>query len=203
VLLLAHVGITLGVALAGDAVYTRLSGLGRLKAGENPSLSPLSARTLNWRAIFDPRFWIMGALIPDLIDKPVGHFLFSEVFFGNGRIFSHTLLLFLILMGAGLYLVIARKKRYLLALSCGVLMHLLLDGMWQTPQTLWWPFLGWSFPQAYDASWLSWLEGLLYGLLNDPGSFIPEIVGLILIIYFTGRLVRRKRLLKFFREGRY
>jgi inner membrane protein len=213
VLFLAHVGITLGAALAGEAICTRLNGANRLKAEEISALAdstqengmtPFShSQTTSREALFDPRFWMIGAFLPDLIDKPVGHFLFRELFGGNGRIFSHTLLFFLVILLFGLSLGFVRNRWYLLAVSFGVLMHLILDAMWQTPQTLFWPLLGWSFPQAYGSEWMGWLEGIVYSLINEPGTFVPEIMGLLLIVGFVGMLRHRKLFSKFFREGRY
>jgi inner membrane protein len=213
VLLLAHVGLALGVAIAGGGIYTRLRGPVRLQVEvdsaiadsikEKSLISPMRSRTANWRALFDPRFWMIGAFLPDLIDKPVGHFLFNEFFGGNGRIFSHTLLFFLVLLFLGLGLRLIKNKWYLLAVSYGVLMHLILDAVWQTPQTLFWPLQGWRFPQAIDSYWMGWLEGIVSSLINEPGTFVPEMAGLILIVCFIGMLRRRKLFSKFFREGRY
>jgi hypothetical protein len=37
---------------------------------------------------WDIRLLILGSLLPDLIDKPLGHIILPE---NNGRIFAHTL----------------------------------------------------------------------------------------------------------------
>jgi hypothetical protein len=37
-------------------------------------------------------------------------------------------------------------RRAWIGLPIGMLMHLVLDGIWARPEVFWWPFLGWSFP---------------------------------------------------------
>jgi len=36
-------------------------------------------------------------------------------------------------------------RRRLIGLPIGVLMHLVLDGVWARTEVFWWPFFGWSF----------------------------------------------------------
>lgn len=83
---------------------------------------------------------MVAALLPDLVDKPLGH-LFLQDTLDNGRIFAHSLF-FLGMIAAASFA--ARKKHGLLAIAlvAGVASHLLLDGMWDNPTTLFWPLLG-------------------------------------------------------------
>ena len=46
---------------------------------------------------------MVGALLPDIIDKPVGLFFLREAF-GHGRLFSHTLLFPTLVALVGFYL---------------------------------------------------------------------------------------------------
>ncbi len=50
----------------------------------------------------DYRFLIVGAILPDLIDKPIGQYIFVSTF-SNGRIFGHTILFVLLLAMIALY----------------------------------------------------------------------------------------------------
>jgi membrane-bound metal-dependent hydrolase YbcI (DUF457 family) len=187
-LLLAHTGITLGAAtlLAGAAEFKKKSGNG----------------ILTWFASLseyvDIRILIIGSLLPDLIDKPVGVFLFRDTF-SNGRIFSHTLLFLVILAGAGYYLYRYRRQTWLLVLAFGTFMHLLLDSIWTTPRTLFWPFLGFTFDRVDVEDWLSlWL----WDLFVYPDLFIPETIGLAILLCFVLTLVYRKKIGVFLRHGK-
>jgi membrane-bound metal-dependent hydrolase YbcI (DUF457 family) len=186
-LLLAHTGITLGAAtlLAGAAEFKKKSGNGILTW-----FSSLSKYV-------DIRILIIGSLLPDLIDKPIGVFLFRDTF-SNGRIFSHTLLFLVILSGAGYYLYRRRHKTWLLVLAFGTFMHLLLDSIWKTPRTLFWPFLGFTFDRVNVEDWPSlWF----WDLFIYPDLFIPEIIGLAILLYFASTLIYRKKVGVFLRYG--
>ncbi len=137
------------------------------------------------------------ALLPDIIDKPVGSLLFRDIF-SNGRIFAHTLVFSLALGLLGLYRYRRGKGTGVLVLAFGSLMHLLLDSMWNTPQTLFWPLLGWDFPRV-DLS--NWLERLLYALRYNPFTFVPEIAGGLILAWFGLRLVMTRQVLPFLRYG--
>jgi hypothetical protein len=80
----------------------------------------------------------IGAVLPDLIDKPVGYLLL-QFYFGYGRILFHTLLVFAIILAAGIVLWRYRGSPLLLALAAGILLHQVLDAMWNEAE-------GWLFP---------------------------------------------------------
>ena len=87
-------------------------------------------------------------MLPDLIDKPMGQFLFQDTF-SNGRIFGHTLLFSALILIASIILYYSRRRSTgLLCLPFGSIMHLILDGMWLTPSTLLWPLYGWQFEKV-------------------------------------------------------
>ena len=91
----------------------------------------------------DYRLIFIGSLLPDIIDKPVGMIL---LLLENCRVFGHTLLFILIL------LLIGFKYRKSLFLSFASFFHLIEDEMWNEPQTLFWPLLGFEFPAKDHAS---------------------------------------------------
>ena len=195
-LVLAHTGITLGAAVLVTGSLTaspHSPTMGEEATGSSRrySQSVLSLLTSPVRQAsswlitlgksIDIRLLLIGALIPDIIDKPLGHLFFRESL-SNGRIFSHTLLFLIIITLAGLYLYRRWTKLWLLVLTFGTLIHLILDQMWQNPQTLLWPFLGSTFPKE-DIT--NWLPDILNASTTDPVIYIPELLGAIIIIWFT------------------
>jgi inner membrane protein len=202
--LFAHLGFTLGVAAAGDmlaAQFTRRNSLqASLTPGKEPQITNGGWRRSDWvRDIFDLRFWALGSLLPDIIDKPLGRFLFQETFHYNGRIFSHSLLLVILILAAAFFAPPKKLRMWLMALAGGVLMHLLLDSMWLTPQTLFWPMLGWGFPWSSEGDWLGMM---LKELRHDPVVYIPELIGIAVLGILMLVLVRKKRIAAFLRSGR-
>jgi hypothetical protein len=148
----------------------------------------------------DIRILLIGSLLPDIIDKPIGRFFFRDTF-NNGQIYGHTLLFLIVLIAGGLILYLTRRKNWLLVLAFGTLFHLILDVMWTSPRTFFWPLYGFSFPK-YPASLLSWIESLLKHLITYPWTLIPEIIGLVIIAWFLWQLVKRKKSLRLLRYGR-
>jgi hypothetical protein len=61
------------------------------------------------------------------------------------------------------------------------------DQMWGTPKTLFWPLLGWSFPKNNIDNGISFLLMLFKEsfIPKFSQSFIPEIIGMIVIIILT------------------
>lgn len=137
-------------------------------------LTLVAARFLKW---IDPRFLSLGALLPDIVDKPVGLFIYGSM--GHGRIFAHTLLFVLVLILISL----ASRDPRAASLSTGVLAHLFLDAVWLSPAILLWPLLG-PFPPADPMDTLSYIQMLLMGL-KRPDVLIPECAGLLHTIHYA------------------
>jgi len=149
----------------------------------------------------DYRFVLIGAILPDIIDKPVGDYLFYSVF-QNGRLFAHTLLFVAILTTIGWYV----DKKYnfsgILLLALGSVIHLVLDQMWLTPKTLFWPLLGLQFDKYDD---LEDYAGYIWGqLMHNPQAYVPEVIGfLILAAFFVHfKLYRRENFVAFLKNGK-
>ncbi len=96
-------------------------------------------------------FAALGALLPDLLDKPLGHLLLRETV-DFGRIYCHTLLFCLAFVVLGIVMLQWRRSFAVLVLSMGIVSHLLLDSMWTLPVTLFYPFLG-DFGQHYSPNY--------------------------------------------------
>ena len=135
-LLFGHIGVTLGIFF-GLAFFI-------------PQL----------RIIIDPTYLVIGSLLPDLIDKPLGMVIFSSTI-ANGRTIAHTLLFSFTLFLTGLYLYDKRGDIKVLTLASGSIFHLMEDQMWSSPRTLFWPIFGWHFHKNPHQTGLKYLFTLL------------------------------------------
>ncbi len=133
----------------------------------------------------DLRFLALGAVLPDLVDTPIGLLWFDQL--GSVRLVAHALLASAVVMST----VVVRtrrgrpRKRWM-PLAIGMLMHLFLDAMWNDPETLWWPFLGWEFSPAVATSAGDYIQSVL----TDWRVWGLEGVGLAYLVV----LGRRARL---------
>ncbi|MGI9609379.1 MAG: metal-dependent hydrolase, partial [Acidimicrobiia bacterium] len=127
----------------------------------------------------DVRFLMVGALLPDLVDMPVGTLLLAERF-STGELWLHSLLLPSVYMSVVLLLTRrGRRRRAYMALGVGWLFHLLLDGMWASPEVFLWPFFGWEIPAGLAPYWpLAWERAL-----DDPWRWVLELVGLVYLAW--------------------
>lgn len=155
--------------------------------------------TLGVRRI-DYRVVLLGAILPDLIDKPIGRIFFAEEF-QTGRLFGHTLLFVTaLLLGIQLLLRGQQARRWFI-LPIAALIHLALDGMWNDPVTLFWPLFSTSFP--IDPAESYWLEALLRSV-TDVRVVAMELAGLALLGFIGRAFGLQDRALRreFLRKGR-
>ena len=127
-LILGHLGCALAATQAGEAAYKRVSSR-RFSA---------AVKLIGYRLL------AVGAMLPDIIDKPLSWAALPGVLEGITRNFGHTLLFSLLLLVVW-RLDSGRKLNFLLPVAIGSTLHLLLDGMFTIPSTLLWPFMGWEF----------------------------------------------------------
>ena len=147
----------------------------------------------------DLRLLLVGALLPDLIDTPVGLVFYDD--FGGVRLFSHTILFASFVMLAVVVLTRrGRPRKRWMPLAIGILTHLVLDAMWADPESLWWPFLGTDFATSGFGS----AGALVTATLSDWRVWALEAVGGAYIFYLAhrGRLAAPGELAKFLRTGR-
>jgi inner membrane protein len=148
----------------------------------------------------DLRFIVIGSLLPDIIDKPIGRYFFNNTF-GTGRLFGHTLLFAILLFMAGFLIAFKYKNSFMLMLAFGTFAHLILDGMWQAPKVLLWPLLGFSFEKATPIPFGTYLWNLVRQLFKTPWVGIPEFIAAIIILWFLWLLLRQKKLRPFLLRG--
>jgi inner membrane protein len=204
--LFGHIGITLGATVLITGLITNSgNSISRHKVtsqheSKNYEPRPIRKKSypiLNWieslGKFMDIRLLIVGSILPDIIDKPIGMFLF-----GNGRVFTHSLLATFVLLIIGGYLYINHKQTGVLAIAIGMFTHLILDQMWLTFDILFWPSLGWSFPIGVRTNYLpSWVSTLF----NNPEVYISEVIGLVVILGFIWVLIREHKFILFIRKG--
>jgi hypothetical protein len=125
---------------------------------------------------------IIGALLPDLIDKPI--LLLS---LGSGRGYSHSLL-FVGILYLTIFLITNKKTLIANSLAIGVLFHLLLD-MPEVP--LFAPFIQYNFEIIEDPIGY-WINKLVF----DPLVQSTEIIGLsgLVFILIHNKLFKFKKI---------
>ncbi|MDD3224365.1 MAG: metal-dependent hydrolase [Clostridium sp.] len=147
----------------------------------------------------DYRVVMVGSVLPDIIDKPIGAVFFRNVFH-NSRIFGHTLLFSLILILIGIFRMIKYKKTgnnfFILGICSFV--HQMLDSMWLYKAIFLWPLYGLQFPRRAEGDWLD--QGITR-LFTDPTYFTAEIIGFIIVMYFLVQLIRTGKLKLFIKKG--
>lgn len=152
------------------------------------------------RKRIDYRIVLLGAILPDLIDKPLGRIFFEDQF-GTSRLFGHTLAFVLALFLLTQLILRGETLRRWFILSIACLLHLGLDAMWNDPVTLFWPLFGTKFPPHPVDSY--WLEVLLRPF-EHPVEGLKEVAGLVCLLYLgIGHgIVRGPGLKAFLRTGR-
>ncbi len=125
----------------------------------------------------DLRFLALGAVLSDIVDLPVAVLLWPD--YQTAELAGHSTMFAVVLMVA--VLILTRRglwrKRFIL-LATGVLLHLALDGMWQSPETLWWPFFGWEFTPSGFTTYGSYA----FEVVSSPWMWMGEAVGLVYLI---------------------
>jgi len=140
---------------------------------------------------------LLGSMLPDLIDKPIGRVIFSGTI-DNGRIFAHTLLFFIVLCAVSFYLWKRKDDIRPMFLSAASFCHLIQDNMWEVPATLFWPLMGWQFPSnpgPYDGI-LDYFQTLCTYAYTPALDyvFISEATGFIILLFLSVRYLRQKYL---------
>jgi len=144
------------------------------------------------RSAVDFRLVLLGSILPDLIDKPLGAILHLEA-----RLWAHSL----VFLAAILVLSLLPALRGLRWVGFGDAVHLLVDLIWGQPQVMLWPLLGLAFPaETAPQSVGSYLQILL----TDPYVQFGEIVGGIILVVtlWHYRLYAWPTLKRFLKDGR-
>jgi len=146
------------------------------------ALSILIVATVFRSSGLDYRLIALGALLPLLVDLPLGH-----------RGFGHSLLFAVVLLTAVMIATAGRPRlirRRLLCLPIGVFVGLVLSGAFTQDQVFLWPFLGRTDQYALLPVW--WVV------------LVEELIGLAGWWWIVGQydLYERPALREFVRTGR-
>ncbi len=121
----------------------------------------------------DYRIVIIGSMLPDIIDKPLGIYVFTNAI-DSGRIFCHTLLFVTVLALIALYLYKAKGQTWMACLAFGSAMHLVLDQMWEAPIVLYWPLYGFDFGSRVGANFI---QQIIQNNYDNMYTYETEFIG--------------------------
>ena len=127
----------------------------------------------------DVRFLLFGAILPDLIDMPIGTLILANRY-STGELWFHSLIL------PSLYMSVVmlakrrgRRRRAWMAVGVAWLFHLLLDGMWTDQEVFLWPLFGLELPSGLAPFWqFGWERGI-----SDPWRWVKELAGLGYLVW--------------------
>jgi len=205
--ILGHAGITLGIAvIINDSLSRKIPDKLNPEPGaateKHKTDNSISGRLVSSLLSLGKRtsiiLLLVSSLLPDIIDKPLGHILLTDSL-GNGRIFCHTLLFLLTVSLAGILVYSLYKRTWLLTVSFGVLVHLLLDRMWLDIHTLLWPF--YQFP-IYNQGIINWSQEIATNLYTSPDIFITEFIGGSILLLFAYSAIKHRTLVTVFIRNR-
>ena len=196
-----HVGLTLAVAYTAERLFRERVARRRSSdaleteaAAEGPSPRRGSALLS-----VDYRMVMVGSLLVDVVDKPLGLWLAPELVNGNTRSIGHSAIFAALFLAGSLAALRWGWDRRWLVLASASSGHLLLDEMWGQPETVLWPVLGWAFPEG-AASFFDWSASNVrdvWEFYTNPG----ELVGFVAILLFATRVSRPQTFLRFLKSG--
>jgi hypothetical protein len=130
----AHIVVASGAAWGAERAVRRIL-RSRLADGD--------AKPAGSGSVFDYRLVAIGSWLPDAIDKPLAWFIIADRV-EDDHLLAHTLAFGLVLAVPALYLAWWGRNT-LISLTAGVMAHRLCDPMWSEPESVLWPFYGWTF----------------------------------------------------------
>lgn len=146
----------------------------------------------------DLRYLALGAILSDLVDLPLGIVLWEKA--GSVRLVGHSM----VFAATALIVVLVAtrrgpvRKRWIL-LAVGVFLHIALDAMWNAPETLWWPFLGWEMQSSGYVTYVSYVRDVI----TTPVMWAGEFVGLVYLAFLwrSSGLRERSARVRFLKTG--
>ncbi len=121
----------------------------------------------------------IGSILPDLIDKPLGHILLNGSL-DYGRIYAHSGLFLIAILTAGVMYHHQKKNTWIMiGLTAGLVTHLLLDSMWDLPVTLFYPLLGEFGAHHFP----NYIEDSLLKEIGNPYEWIFGVSALAILLF--------------------
>ncbi|MDQ3984931.1 MAG: metal-dependent hydrolase [Actinomycetota bacterium] len=148
------------------------------------------------RRRIDYRFILLGAILPDVVDQIAMIFVDEP----SGRWIGHSLTA---VLAASVFVIVVfsgERRLALFGLAVGWLLHLVGDGIWQSPETFFWPAFGTDFavtpeePYSWDLFRSPWDHGW---------SWAGEVAGAAVLGWFivAFRLNQHDRFRLFLKDG--
>ncbi|MFA5294511.1 MAG: metal-dependent hydrolase [Methanoregulaceae archaeon] len=125
----------------------------------------------------------IGSVLPDLVDKPLGHIILADSV-NFGRIYTHSLVVLLLFFIAGVLAWWYYRSFIGIALALGLFSHQLLDLMWEEYWNWLWPFFG---PFHGDTCVNFFASGFWQELTNPSEWLFAAAILLVLIMLFRHR----------------
>jgi membrane-bound metal-dependent hydrolase YbcI (DUF457 family) len=124
-------------------------------------------------------FCVIGSVLPDIVDKLLGHTIFNASL-DNGRIFFHSLGIALLFIIIGLFVWKYYRSFSFLAVGVGVFIHQVTDMMWLQVVTWYYPLLG-PYPAEFSPDYF---ERAILAELTSVTEWIFFIAILVLALVF-------------------
>lgn len=149
------------------------------------------------RSRIDYRWILAGAVLPDLVDGVLSLTVYTGP---SGRGVAHSIAAVVVVAVGVLVLTKGTTRLSLFGLAVGWLLHLVADGMWQSPETFLWPAFGTGFSEVPVEPY-SW--DLLIHPLDHLWTWGGEVLGLAALLYLAAafELGDRERRARFIRDG--
>ncbi len=161
----AHTGLTVAATII----------VKRLRKPRTTSPKPSNVRFI---------YLVFFALLPDIVDHPLGIFVLPQ--FHTCHLIAHSLLFLAFLM---LLILFVRPSKVAYGLAC--MGHLILDHMWDSPHTLLFPFLGLTFDSTGTTmlTFCGYLRSIPLRVISSHTVLIGEVTGLaiLLFVFFLGK----------------
>ena len=199
---LGHTGISLLTAYVADRTISRPSANPGSIAEQQDTQTGVTQHQRNHRGYprlrIDYRLVLLGTMLPDIIDKPLALLILPDDLYAT-RAFGHSAFFTGLLLLAAAVLFLRWRSPAMMVIALGSMGHLIMDRMWSVSEVLWWPYHGWGFggEGGVDA-----IKGWLDRLYSSPSTYVPEIVGGVVVAAMIVLVCRRRRWVRFLRSGR-
>ncbi|WP_093795998.1 metal-dependent hydrolase [Sporomusa acidovorans] len=139
---------------------------------------------------------LVGSLLPDLIDKPVGILSAGNHIFIKS--FGHSLFFLVLLYNISKLLRNNRHRSLCLTLWIGSILHDLFDLMWHFPKVLFWPV---PLPNLPEEPYGPWGQTIYFGEFHFQLLLVLEFVGGFILLVTFIKLLFENRIKHFLKTG--
>ena len=184
-----------GLTLAAAFLLQKLPGVPGWFAAGRARNGRQSAEPSIW--MLDYRFVVLGAFLPDVVDKATAFVIAPGLVNHSLRSFGHSL------VGVGLFTAVSVAftrsliHRAVLSFALALAAHLVLDRMWNSLDVLFWPVRGWEFSARGSVPFSHWVNVHFSSLPSAP----LDLIGLALLFVIVGRILATRSAATFLKTG--